>query len=141
MLVAHGGPECELKINRSGSDEDNLGERARSCRAISNWGESAPGARRYDRDVNDQSQKCLGQESVKNSDLILQHGHAKTTKDTLQNDSTEGNQTKPSYGGTVIGNPKPDRERNSQASDQRRDQTMGVLKKYSANPARERKQK
>src|SRR5205823_2459729 len=82
-----------------------------------------------------------GQESVKNADLILQHGHAKTAKDALQNDSTESDETKPSYEGTLIGNPNPDRERNSQASDHRRDQTMGVLKKYSANPARERKQK
>src|SRR4051812_37218913 len=119
MLVAHGGPECELKINRSGSDEDNPGKRAGSRRAISNWTESAPGARRYDRDINDQSQEGLGQESVKNSDLILQHGHAKTAEDALQNDITESDETKPSYEGTVIGNPEPNRERNGQASDHR----------------------
>src|SRR4051794_682022 len=122
MLVAHGGPECELKINRSGSDEDNPGKRAGSRRPISNWAESAPGARCYDRDINDQSQERLRQESVKNSDLILQHGHTKTAKEALQNDSTESDETKPPYGGTVIGNPEPNREHNSQASNQRRDQ-------------------
>src|ERR1700758_3945610 len=100
-----------------------------------------PKFRRYQRDENKQPEESLSDAGVKDADLILHHGDAKTTQNSLQNHANDGNSSQVANPSPVVAQPKPHCENNRKKSNQRTHQTMRVLKQNSADPFRNRKQK
>src|SRR2546423_1787395 len=73
------------------------------------------------------SEERLGQRGVKDSDFIFQHRDAQAAENSLQNHTSNGDQTKCLNRLSIFGSPNPNREDDGEKSDRRRNQAMGVL--------------
>ena len=129
--MSHGGTERELNINQDGSQECNRSQQL----AIPNGSDLlAPGLRGHQCDDNHQGEESLRQTGMKNSDLILQHGNAQTTEDSLQDHGADRSEGQHAHPAARFCTPKPHCKNDGEHSYGGGDQTVGMLEKNPANP-------